>query len=85
MLPTLRCAELGVLLFQTGAWLLIAVFGFAKSVPSSFLALTQMPGVFLLSEIGWCCGVGGGFVLPGVILKASNRLSSRPFRSTFIP
>lgn len=75
MLPTLRRAALGVLLLQAGAWLLIGVFGFATSLPSNVLALTQMPGVLVLSEVGWCCGLGGGFVLSDVILSRYGGLT----------
>ena len=64
----MRRAALGVVGFQAAAWLLIAAFGFATSPPSWALAATQTPGVLLLSELGWCCGTGGGFVNSDAIL-----------------
>ena len=59
----MRTATVAVLAFQAFVWLLILDFGMASSPASWVLAATQLPGVMLLTELGWCCGVGGGFVI----------------------
>jgi hypothetical protein len=69
----LRCAVIAAS-FQGVAWLLIGLLGFADypdaPVLRSALAATQILGLSVLARVGWCCGLGGGFVISDF---ASNR------------
>ena len=62
---------------QATLWLLIGLLGFGdERWYHVALGVTQLPGVILLSEIGWCCGIGGGFVISDVIVNRWGGLTA---------
>ena len=61
---------------QAVIWILIAIIGFNTSPLTTALAATQIPGLLLLEQLGWCCGFGGGFVITDVVVNRWGGLTS---------
>lgn len=74
-----RRSAVVVACFQAVTWLLIGLFGFGAypgaPVLGYVLAASQVFGIDVLARLGWCCGLGGGFVISDVALNRWGGLS----------
>ena len=66
-----------VIAIQCGIWTLVALFGFTTSPWTTALAYTQAPGLLIGERLGWCCGIGGGFMISDDISNQYGGLSWR--------
>lgn len=78
--PAAQWAVRRALLLELALATLIAVFGFGafgfdEAWYHALLPATQLPGIWLLTELGLCCGFANGLVISDVILNRYGGLT----------